>query len=92
MSLPAFPAGVYHLCHSGETTWYGFFLAIWEAARRRGVPLALRRVEPVTTASFGAPARRPLNSRLNTEKVRRVLGLALPTWEEGLRACVDELL
>jgi dTDP-4-dehydrorhamnose reductase len=90
--MPVFPSGVYHLCHSGETTWYRFFLEILAAARVRGLPLAVQQVEPVTTASFGAAAQRPANSRLDTDKARRVLGLSLPGWQEGLRDCVEDWL
>lgn len=89
-SMPVFPNGIYHLCHSGETNWYEFCCMIVSAAKRSGLVLKVERIEPVTTESFMAPARRPLNSRLNTEKVYQVLGIRLPDWKIGFEACVQD--
>lgn len=33
-----FPSGVYHLCHSGVTSWHGFAERIFAEARKRGLP------------------------------------------------------
>jgi dTDP-4-dehydrorhamnose reductase len=88
---PAFPSGIYHLCHAGETTWYEFACAIVAAARTAGRRLALRSVVPVTSAEYAAPARRPLNSRLSTAKAAGLLGVALPAWQSGLAECMQRI-
>src|SRR5262249_38330566 len=51
-------SGVLHFAGDGPTTWHGFATAIVEAAGLR-VP-----VEPITTADYPTPARRPRNSVL----------------------------
>lgn len=86
-----FPSGVYHLCHAGETSWFGFARAIFEAALQKGAIGAVPRLEAISTKEYGGPVRRPRNSRLATEKARRVLGVGLPRWEEGLRACMERI-
>ena len=85
---PQFPSGIYHLCNTGETTWYEFALAIFESARVKGIPLKVKTVEPAATADFPTPAKRPFNSRMSTEKAKRVLNVQLPDWREGLAECM----
>ncbi len=90
-SLPQFPSGIYHLCHGGETTWYGFAQAIFEAARAQGFDLKVKTVHPIPSSAYPVPAQRPTNSRLNTDKIRQTLGVSLPHWRVGLAACMDHL-
>jgi dTDP-4-dehydrorhamnose reductase len=72
--------GVYHLSNAGETTWHGFAEAIVEEAGL-AVP-----VEPITTADYPAPARRPAYSVLDN-RVWRLLGeRPLRAWRDGLHA------
>jgi dTDP-4-dehydrorhamnose reductase len=91
LAMPAFPRGIYHLCNAGETTWHGFASAIAESARARGMELAVERINAITSAEYPVPATRPKNSRLNTNKARRVLGVALPDWRQGLVECIEML-
>jgi dTDP-4-dehydrorhamnose reductase len=87
-AAPAFPSGIYHLCHGGATTWHAFAEAIFAEARQLGDRLKVQRVERITTADFPTPARRPRNSRLSCNKARRVLNIELPQWQDGLKLCM----
>ena len=62
-------AGLYHLVASGTTTWYDYAALVFEEARNAGIPLALNKLNAVPTTAYPTPARRPHNSRLNTEKI-----------------------
>lgn len=84
-----FPTGVYHLCHSGDTSWHGFAQEIFEGARERGVALRVGQVDCIETRDYPTPARRPLNSRLDCSKADQVLGVRLPDWHFGLEECLD---
>ncbi len=84
------PYGLYHLCHSGETSWHGFAEAIFQQAKAHGEKLAVKRVIPIKTAEYPTPAQRPHNSRLSCKKAADLLGITLPPWQEGLRACMEE--
>jgi dTDP-4-dehydrorhamnose reductase len=73
------PGGVYHLSAAGETTWHGFAM---ELLSMQGLTTP---VMGISTAEYGAPARRPKNSLLDNAKLLRTFGVALADWREGLR-------
>lgn len=85
----AFPSGIFHMCNSGETSWFNFAVTIFDAAKRQGMARMLRSVKPIPTEQYPTPAQRPLNSRLDCTKLERVFGITLPHWEEGLRQCLE---
>ncbi len=78
--------GIYHAVNAGEATWAGFAEAIMAEARRHGLPSAP--VQPISTAEYPTPTRRPANSRLDTAKLQRSFGLALPPWQDALARCI----
>ena len=84
------PWGLYHATGAGTTTWCGLAREVFRCSRTLGGPAA--EVEPITTEQYPTPARRPANSRLDNGKLARVLGLALPAWQDGVAQCVERLL
>jgi dTDP-4-dehydrorhamnose reductase len=84
--------GTYHCVATGETSWHGYAKFVLGWARARGWPLrvAADAVEAVDTAAFPALARRPLNSRLDTRKLRQGFGLHLPHWQAGVERMLQE--
>ena len=90
LALVEQPAGIYHACGEGATTWHGFAQAIVDAARAHRV-LACERVVPIATADYPTPARRPRSSVLDTGKVR-ALGIVPAPWSAGMQASLGELL
>ncbi|NWG25689.1 MAG: dTDP-4-dehydrorhamnose reductase [Pseudorhodoplanes sp.] len=82
---------VVHLCASGETTWFGFASAIVDGLRARGVALAVKRIVPIASDDHPAKARRPKNSRLSLERLRRVFGIEPPRWDEMLPAELERV-
>jgi dTDP-4-dehydrorhamnose reductase len=86
-------AGTYHLVAAGETSWHGYARHVIERARAQAWPLkaAADAVLPVPSSAFPTPARRPLNSRLSTERLQRTFGLHLPPWQQGVDRLLDEL-
>ncbi|SDC66206.1 dTDP-4-dehydrorhamnose reductase [Paraburkholderia lycopersici] len=77
-------SGVYHLTAAGATSWAGFAEAIFADAQLAHVPA----VTPISSAEYPTPAARPLNSRLNNEKLARTFDLRAPDWREALRLCI----
>ena len=84
-------AGTYHLAASGETSWHAFAKLVIEYARGQGTKLAVETVEAIPTSAYPTPARRPLNSRLDTSKLTERFGLELPHWELGVRRMLAEI-
>lgn len=85
-------AGIYHLVASGETTWHAYATKVIEFARAQGVELQVQTINAVPTSAFPTPAKRPANSRLNTEKFQQAFGLNLPDWTVGVERMLLETL
>jgi dTDP-4-dehydrorhamnose reductase len=81
--------GVFNLVGSGEATWADFAEAIFAEAQRFGRQPV--QVERIATADYPTPARRPANSRLNTDKLQAVYAIRPPHWRASLAACVERL-
>ena len=87
-------SGLYHLVADGETTWHGYANHVIAQARARRPDLAWKVTEiaAVPTSAFPTPARRPLNSRLDTHKLQQAFGLTLPHWQQGVDRLLAEIL
>lgn len=79
------PGGIWHLAGAPATTWAGLAR---ETLSRAGLPC---RVEPIATAEYPTPARRPLNSRLDCATLTTDFGITPPDWRAHLAAVVKEL-
>lgn len=77
--------GVYHATNEGLCSWADFAEAIFAEAGKQV------RVERVTTEEFGAKAARPLNSRMDKEKLTRNGFARLPSWQDALHRYVQLL-
>ncbi|MFL6661053.1 MAG: dTDP-4-dehydrorhamnose reductase [Rhizobacter sp.] len=87
-------AGTYHAVASGATSWHSYARHVIEFARAAGRPLkvAADAIEPIPTTAFPTPAVRPLNSRLDTTKLRDTFDLFLPEWQRGVDRMLTEIL
>lgn len=86
--------GTYHCAAAGETSWHGYACFVIERARAAGLALkaAPEGVRAIASAQYPTPARRPLNSRLDTRRLRAAFGLHLPPWQAGVARMLDEIL
>ncbi|MBQ0206318.1 dTDP-4-dehydrorhamnose reductase [Citrobacter portucalensis] len=84
-------AGLYHLVASGTTTWHEYAGFVFNESRKAGIELALTTLNAVPTSAYPTPARRPSNSRLNTQKFQQNFDLVLPHWEMGVKRMLTEL-
>ena len=89
-----FPYGTYNVTAGGETNWheYARFVIAEALAAGKRLKTTPDTVTPLTTEQYPTPARRPLNSRLNTARFRDTFGLRLPHWQEGLRHVLQQIL
>ena len=85
-------AGLYHLAASGEVSWHGYASHVIAFARANGEDLAVTAIDPIETTAYPTPARRPLNSRLNTQKLCDNFSLHLPDWQSGVTRMLREVL
>ncbi|WP_130804956.1 dTDP-4-dehydrorhamnose reductase [Acinetobacter ihumii] len=84
--------GHYHLAPQGETSWYDYAQLIFEQARQKGIELQIKRVEAIPTTAYPTPAKRPLNSRLNTQKLQQTFHIHLPEWQQGVEHAIAEMI
>jgi dTDP-4-dehydrorhamnose reductase len=83
--------GVFHFTAAGETTWYGFAVAILEEARRIGFRIRTQSVVPIISAEYPLAAARPAYSVLDTAKIQPCLDRPVPAWRDSLRTMLQEL-
>jgi len=83
-------AGTYHAAAAGETSWHGYASFVIDWARANALPLKVQAVDPIPTSAYPTPARRPLNSRLDTRKLRECFDLVLPPWQTGVERMLTE--
>ena len=86
-------AGTFHLTADGATSWHGFARYLLDELRSLDNEWRLQsnHVYPVTTAQYKTAARRPLNSRLDTQKLTRTFGICPPAWQIHAHRLITEL-
>jgi dTDP-4-dehydrorhamnose reductase len=89
-----FPYGTYHVAAGGETSWHGYAQFVIGEALAAGKTLkaTVDAIAPLATEQYPTPARRPLNSRLDTTRFRTTFGLCLPPWQEGVAHVLRQIL
>ena len=89
-----FPYGLYHVTANGVTNWYEYArFVIAEAIRTgRSMKVLPEMVNPITTADYPVPARRPANSRLDTRQFQDAFDLRLPDWQHGVSHVLQQIL
>jgi dTDP-4-dehydrorhamnose reductase len=78
--------GIYHLVAGEQTTWFGFAQSIFAHSSVLNKP----QCHPITTEQYPLPAPRPKNSVLSTKKFQQQF-FALPSWQQALTACQQDL-
>jgi dTDP-4-dehydrorhamnose reductase len=85
-------SGLYHLTAGGEVSWYEYACHVIDFAKANGCEMRVKAVNPIEAHAYPAPARRPLNSRLSTRKLRCNFSLHLPDWQSGVTRMLREIL
>jgi dTDP-4-dehydrorhamnose reductase len=83
------PLGTYHFVNAGEATWFDLAKATFAVSAARGAKTPA--VEPITTADYPTPARRPANSRLSTQKLQDHYRIAPRPWLTAVTELVETL-
>ena len=87
-------SGLYHLAANGYTSWHAYARLIFEQAQKLGFELKIQpdQLISIPSSEFPTLAKRPLNSRLNTQKLQTTFNINLPSWETPVRRTVTEIL
>jgi dTDP-4-dehydrorhamnose reductase len=87
---PDAPTGTFHFSNAGQTTWADFATEIFRLSAACGGPDA--RIEPIATADYPTPARRPAYSLLSTDRIRTLYGVTPRPWQDAISDIIDELI
>jgi len=76
--------GTYHVSLEGETDWYQYACFITDEAIRLGLKTLMTShdIKAILSDAYPTVAKRPMNSRLDTTKIKNTFVLKLPSWEE----------
>ena len=80
----------WHAVNGGSTSWHGLAKQIFASAAQAGFRSPA--INPITTAEYPTPAKRPANSRLSTDLIQTDLGLVFRPWQSAVSAIVAEYL
>lgn len=78
--------GIYHYCNEGVISWFDFAEAIKEISGSHS------KINPVPSAQYPTPAKRPSYSALNTEKIKNTFSISTKSWKESLAICIKQLV
>jgi dTDP-4-dehydrorhamnose reductase len=76
---------LFHYSNEGVCSWYDFAKAIFEI---KGIPI---KVNPIDSALYPTPAKRPFYSVLNKAGIKATYQLDIPHWNATLRRCLKKL-
>lgn len=89
LSAPeSLPYGVYHYAGATHTSWFGLAQSLCQAALRQRLLTRLPQIHPIAAADYPSPATRPVQSRLNSDKITRTFGIPPCDWQHALARCL----
>jgi dTDP-4-dehydrorhamnose reductase len=86
--------GTYHMTLDNETNWYRYACFITDEAKRLGLQTLMtsKDIKPISSDAYPTLAKRPMNSRLDTIKIKKTFMLELPHWEEEVKRILKTLI
>lgn len=88
-------SGIYHAVPDGETSWHGLAVFAIETAASagEGIEVKSENIFPIPATDYPLPAKRPYNSRLNHERLKKALSemaftSQYPHWQEQVETYV----
>ena len=86
--------GTYHVTNDGETNWHEYASLISSELIKlnANIKCAPCQIHPIPTSEYPTAAKRPLNSRLNTDKLKKTFVLELPEWQDEVKKVLREII
>jgi len=84
------PYGTYHYCDSPVTNWHSFAKKIFSEAEKYQ-SLKIKQINAIDTADYPTPAKRPMNSQINCDRIKSEFDIEQRPWEQSLEKIVKEL-
>jgi dTDP-4-dehydrorhamnose reductase len=86
--------GTYHVTNEGETNWQQYAILIASELIKLDVKIKCGpdQIHSILTSEYPTAAKRPLNSRINTDKLKKTFMLELPHWESEVKKVLREII
>ena len=86
--------GTFHVTNEGKTNWHGYANVIAVEAIELGLKIKCEasHIHPIITSEYPTAAKRPLNSILNCERIKKTFMLELPHWESEVKKVLREII
>jgi dTDP-4-dehydrorhamnose reductase len=86
--------GTYHITLNNETNWYCYACFITNEAKRLGLQTLMtsKDIKSISSDAYHTLAKRPMNSRLDTTKIKKSFMLEFPHWETEVKRILQELI
>ena len=81
--------GIYHYTNEGAVSWFEFAEEIYAQGKKLGLISGDCGVKPCSSADYPSRVVRPAYSVLDTEKIKRALGIAIPRWNTSLKRYLE---
>ena len=81
--------GIYHFSGMPHVSWCEFAQAIFDKAVEQNVLVKSPDVKGIKTEEYPTPAKRPVNSKLNTKKITTVFHIPASDWQSALNHLSD---
>lgn len=86
ISGKSIPWGIYHYSGLPHISWFGFAQKIFAEVEQAAIyTKAIPSLNPLTTADYPTPAKRPANSKLDCSKLAQTFGIAPSDWQQALK-------
>jgi len=86
--------GTYHITCDGSINWHQYAIFLAQEAVNLGLILrcGLNQIYPISSIDYPTTASRPLNSKLNCEKLKQTFMLELPHWQDEVKRTLKEII
>jgi dTDP-4-dehydrorhamnose reductase len=86
--------GTYHVASMGDTDWFHYACFTIDEAMRLGLKMTMtsKDIKPISSDLYPTLAKRPMNSRLDTTKIKKTFMLELPHWEEEVKKVLKGII
>jgi dTDP-4-dehydrorhamnose reductase len=86
--------GTYHMTLDNETNWYRYARFITDEALHLGLQTLMtsKDIKPISSDAYPTLAKRPMNSRLDTTKIKKTFMLEFPHWETEVKRILQEMI
>lgn len=73
--------GIFHFSNTGEASWFSFAKEIIALSDYNCT------VHAIASSDYPQAAKRPIYSKLKTNKISEALSLSIPSWQDGVSRC-----